>query len=438
MQPQPNRLNTTSPFVPPTPSASPGAVSVAPSDSDWSTSSDWSLNASNPSSRAPSPYLLAPRSTPQNSSVFTEEDIKTFFEVYQAIGGRVTPIPSTSQCPPPAPVEASTPRPASASPEGAKPKIPRPANAFMLYRSWLLKSGHIPLNIERRQQHISRVAGECWNLLSKEKQRIWHDKAEDVKREHCKKYPEWKFAPERKSARRKTPSDPNAPVPEGEDYIRWIRETYVGLKGHAVAPPRPRKSKSRRTASARASSRVNADLEPLPALSYTPAPSPPSTLVPSTPSSSVPASPVVPLSRPPSVPASLADYRLPVLASPGHLAHELNDEGMLGGFVASLAMQNAKDDDATPRASTFGNIALPAPPKYTFPELFPSSVQASPSLSDHLAAASSAREPTGPAAEAPGHWTPYLSEDPTVYFAFGDYSSQLDLEGNIFPDLRPQ
>lgn len=308
------------------------------SDSEWSTASDWSLDSSNPSSRAASPYLLALRSIPQNPSTINEEHIKTLFEVYQAISGRATPIPTTSECPPPAPVETSTPRPAGASPEGTKRKIPRPANAFMLYRSWLLKSGRIPPNVEKRQQHISRVAGECWNLLSKEEQQTWHDKAEDVKREHGKKYPEWKYAPERKSSRRKTPSGPDVPVLEGEEYIRWIRETYIGLKGNAVAPPRPRKSKSRRTASARAASKMKAEDEPVPALSYTPAPSPAPTLVmPQTPSLSVPASPAV---------SSLANYRLPLLTSSAPLAHELDGDAMLGTFVASLTMQNAEDDDA--------------------------------------------------------------------------------------------
>nr|VWO95193.1 ATP-dependent RNA helicase CshA (EC [Ganoderma boninense] len=440
MQPQPNRLNTSSPFTPPTPSPSPGAVSMAASDSEWSTASDWSLDSSNPSSRAPSPYLLALGSTPQNPSTVTEEHIKTLLEVYQAIGGRATPSPTTSQCPP---TPASM-LPAGASPEGVKRKIPRPANAFMLYRSWLLKSGQIPPNIEKRQQHISRVAGECWNLLSKEEQQTWHKKAEDVKREHCKKYPEWKFAPERKSSRRKTPSDPDAPVPEGEEYIRWIRETYVGLKGDAVAPPRPRKSKPRRTASARASGKAKVEDEPVPALSYTPASSPTSTLVmPQTPSVSVTASPAVSLSRPPSTPASLVHYRYPLLTSPAPLAHELDGDAMLGTFVA-LAVQNANDDDATPRASTFGNIVLPALPKYTFPELFPSSssMPVSPSLSDPLAAASSSstREPTGHTSvpEAQGNWPPYLNEDPSVYFSFSDYPSHMDFEGTIFPDLQPQ
>lgn len=321
-------------------------MSLSASDSEWSTASDWSLDASNPSSRAPSPYLPASQPASQNSTALTEEHIKTFLEVYQAIGGRMTPIPTTPQCPPPALAEASTSPPASVSSEGPKPKIPRPANAFMLYRSWLLKSGQIPPNIEKRQQHISRVAGECWNLLTKDEQKVWHDKAEEVKREHGKKYPEWKFAPERKSTRHKVPSGPDAPVPEGEDYIRWIRETYVGLKGDAVAPPRPRKSKSRRTASARGGSKAKQEPEPVPVLSYTPVPSPAPTSMPVTPAPSLPASPARPLSRPPSGPANLADYRLPILASPGSLTRELRGEDMLGNFVASLATQTTEDDDA--------------------------------------------------------------------------------------------
>ncbi|EJF62782.1 hypothetical protein DICSQDRAFT_12852, partial [Dichomitus squalens LYAD-421 SS1] len=73
--------------------------------------------------------------------------------------------------------------------------VRRPANAFMLYRSWLLKSGQIPKNVEKRQQNISRVAGECWNLLSMEEKGEWHDKAEIVKIEHALLHPEYKFTP---------------------------------------------------------------------------------------------------------------------------------------------------------------------------------------------------------------------------------------------------
>ena len=80
----------------------------------------------------------------------------------------------------------------------------------------------------------------------------------------------------------------------------------------------------------------------------------------------------------------------------------------------------------------------PLPPKYTFPELFPSSVPPS-LLSDPLSAPSSSSslaKPVAPAGDASGTWTTYLSED--LYFPYSDYTTHMDLEGTIFPDLQPQ
>ena len=320
-------INTASPFVPPPPSVSPGAVSLPPSDSEWSTASDWSLNASNPSSRAPSPYHLAAHLNPQFPPTVTEEHIRTLINVCNAIGGRATPIPSTSQCYPSAPLETSASRPAT--PEAKRKKVRRPANAFMLYRSWLIKSGRIPKEVEKRQQNISRVAGDCWRLLTAKEKEEWHDKAEVVKKEHIKLYPEYKFTPERKSSRRKAAADPDVQVPEGEDLIRFIREKYVGIQGESKAPSRPRKSSSRRKA------KVKAEAEPVPTLSHASTPSPASISVPRTP---------VSLSGPSSAPAMLADYQMPVLPDIQSLPHEINQD-MLGKFVASIAEQNAMDDD---------------------------------------------------------------------------------------------
>ncbi|KAI0751575.1 hypothetical protein C8Q80DRAFT_1079271, partial [Daedaleopsis nitida] len=73
--------------------------------------------------------------------------------------------------------------------------IPRPANAFMLYRSWLIKTGQIPKDIESRQQNISRIAGECWNLLSVEEKAKWHEKARVIREDHNMRNPGYKFSP---------------------------------------------------------------------------------------------------------------------------------------------------------------------------------------------------------------------------------------------------
>ncbi|RDX55428.1 hypothetical protein OH76DRAFT_1319713, partial [Lentinus brumalis] len=73
--------------------------------------------------------------------------------------------------------------------------VPRPANAFMLFRSDMIKTGQIPKDVEQRQQNISRVAGQCWNLLPPEQKAYWHQKAAEKYEEHMKMYPNYKFSP---------------------------------------------------------------------------------------------------------------------------------------------------------------------------------------------------------------------------------------------------
>ncbi|KAH7908500.1 hypothetical protein BJ138DRAFT_1115796 [Hygrophoropsis aurantiaca] len=122
--------------------------------------------------------------------------------------------------------------------------IPRPPNAFMLYRSDFLKKGIIPLHVERRQQNLSRVVGECWNLLSEDSRREWHVKAAEARAAHYKKYPGYKFKPARgKSSRAKDKARQNY---EGDNqkYIRDIREQYTRMGGPAPKPPKSRKSKA--------------------------------------------------------------------------------------------------------------------------------------------------------------------------------------------------
>lgn len=80
--------------------------------------------------------------------------------------------------------------------------IPRPPNAFMLYRSDFLKKRTIPEEVEKRQQNLSRIAGQCWKMLSAEERAIWNDKAAAVAAAHHAKYPDYKFRPIRKGARK--------------------------------------------------------------------------------------------------------------------------------------------------------------------------------------------------------------------------------------------
>jgi hypothetical protein len=77
---------------------------------------------------------------------------------------------------------------------GAK-RIPRPRNAFMIYRSTVWAQQKIPTGIERDHRHISRIIGHCWNSLPEEEKRIWRAKAEEEKQEHLRKYPGYRYSP---------------------------------------------------------------------------------------------------------------------------------------------------------------------------------------------------------------------------------------------------
>lgn len=122
--------------------------------------------------------------------------------------------------------------------------VPRPPNAFMLFRSDFLKRGVIPSNVERRQQQLSRVAGQCWNLLPQEEKTIWQQRATEVLTEHQKRNPNYKFTPSPRGSRRsKVIGRSEINKAEGEDRIRKIRETYTQITGPAVRSARRRRPK---------------------------------------------------------------------------------------------------------------------------------------------------------------------------------------------------
>ena len=94
--------------------------------------------------------------------------------------------------------------------------IPRPPNAFILFRSSFIRAEHIPGNIEGNHSALSKIigtsrsailkygvcdskmrvhSGKCWKALPREEREIWEAKAVVAQAEHRKKYPDWRFRP---------------------------------------------------------------------------------------------------------------------------------------------------------------------------------------------------------------------------------------------------
>lgn len=73
--------------------------------------------------------------------------------------------------------------------------IPRPRNAFMLFRSAFAAAQKISANIEHDNRHITRIIAHCWNRLSEADKQIWRDKAAAEKAQHAQRYPHYRFSP---------------------------------------------------------------------------------------------------------------------------------------------------------------------------------------------------------------------------------------------------
>ncbi|KAJ3977694.1 hypothetical protein EV361DRAFT_584504 [Lentinula raphanica] len=127
----------------------------------------------------------------------------------------------------------------------APPRIPRPPNAFMLFRSNMLKTKAIPATAERRQQQLSKVAGECWNLMSPEEKQVWHDEAARRMREHQLKYPNYKFAPVTRGTGRKSKKDAEQSARTDKDRVRELREKWTHVYGPAATPSRRKKLRTK-------------------------------------------------------------------------------------------------------------------------------------------------------------------------------------------------
>ncbi|KAJ7068210.1 hypothetical protein C8F01DRAFT_598148 [Mycena amicta] len=123
---------------------------------------------------------------------------------------------------------------------GEPPKrIPRPPNAFILFRSDLLKKDVVKKNCPPHQQILSRLAGDMWNMLPDAERQAWKDKAKEYHEHHRHQYPDYIFKPARRSKKAKS----RTPVDNTTDFIRSLRETHFGeqFKGPSARPSRKAK-----------------------------------------------------------------------------------------------------------------------------------------------------------------------------------------------------
>ncbi|KAJ6600885.1 high mobility group box domain-containing protein [Mycena sp. CBHHK59/15] len=98
--------------------------------------------------------------------------------------------------PPSAPASAARGTPgASGRGRRAPSYIPRPPNAFILFRSSFIRSQNVPGRVEGNHSTLSKIIGKYWKTLPPDERARWEDRARAAQAEHRRRYPDWRFRP---------------------------------------------------------------------------------------------------------------------------------------------------------------------------------------------------------------------------------------------------
>ncbi|WWD19274.1 hypothetical protein CI109_103732 [Kwoniella shandongensis] len=73
--------------------------------------------------------------------------------------------------------------------------IPRPRNAFILFRKHVVDSKLIPASVEMRHQNVSIITAKMWSEAPPDQKAHFNELARIEKEEHLKKYPGYRYQP---------------------------------------------------------------------------------------------------------------------------------------------------------------------------------------------------------------------------------------------------
>ncbi|KAJ7662959.1 hypothetical protein B0H17DRAFT_887784, partial [Mycena rosella] len=73
--------------------------------------------------------------------------------------------------------------------------IPRPPNAFILFRSSFIRAGAVPARVEPSHATLSAIAGLTWAALPPVEKGRWHARAKMAREAHRERFPGYAFRP---------------------------------------------------------------------------------------------------------------------------------------------------------------------------------------------------------------------------------------------------
>ncbi|KAI0657691.1 hypothetical protein C8Q70DRAFT_259922 [Cubamyces menziesii] len=132
--------------------------------------------------------------------------------------------------------------------------VKRPPNKFLCYRSETLENEFKGVKVQMKL--FSRTIGQRWNAMSKEAQAPYAKRAEQLRKEHAEKYPDYKYNPKRGQKTKQRAADEQltggvqAPRKQGRRRVRFPSGTSQDVSNsHKVAAVRTA-ARSRRAAKA--------------------------------------------------------------------------------------------------------------------------------------------------------------------------------------------
>ncbi|KAH9474411.1 Repressor ROX1 [Psilocybe cubensis] len=113
--------------------------------------------------------------------------------------------------------------------------IPRPPNAFILFRSMFIKSRHVSTGVETNHSTLSKIIGLTWQNLPEEERQKWHIKAKHAQDEHKRQFPQYSFKPVHTKAKNGERKKIREVGPKDQKRCQKIAELLVsGTKGEAL------------------------------------------------------------------------------------------------------------------------------------------------------------------------------------------------------------
>jgi HMG (high mobility group) box len=121
---------------------------------------------------------------------------------------------------------ASEPLRASHSRRQPKDHVPRPPNAFLMFRSeFWAREKQKEKPIDRNHRNISRIVSHCWNSMGNEEKARYQALAQERKQLHRLEHPNYKYAPANrtsKPAKKKPKKESNKGDEQEKDNCRRL------------------------------------------------------------------------------------------------------------------------------------------------------------------------------------------------------------------------